>query len=169
MAIRLIAEIILAFAIILTVTGIPVETVNTTETVTAKSTECWCGKPDSFYDMKKEFHLSNTQFISIYETNYDGKMLEKRTTKHLVSFWIDRLLLLGLYFILLIGISCFLYCRKIEYYYKPFLPLTGIILYIVCFPKNHRENKIKKKKNINETVDNGLRVVLSNLNQHLGR
>lgn len=165
---KVISEVILAIMIILIVMGVPTESTKTTEKVKAKDTECSCGKPESFSTMNDRYGINAREADIVYDEYYDNKTILVTEVKHVASYWSDRILVLAAYFLLIGLISAIVSSISTEYWYF-ILPMTETILFLIYFPKNHKQNKINLMTTTNETVVTNLSNMLNKLNNHLNR
>ena len=165
---KVVSEVILAVMIILIVMGVPTKSIKTTERVKAKDTECSCGRPDSFSAMNDRYGINAREADIVYDEYYDNKTTLVTEVKHVVSYWSDRILVLAAYFLLIGLISAIVSGISSEYWYY-ILPMTETILFLVYFPKNHKQNKINLMTTTNETVVTNLSNMLNKLNNHLNR
>ena len=169
MLIKVIAELVIVFYIVLAIMGIPTQTITKTVKEPVKETHCWCGGiPESLKKLNAKYHLSTYDIEQIDANFYAPKMIEYQEKSSIITQWIDRLLIVALYLMLVGLISAIISSNSSSYRYY-ILPIVETITFIFLFPKNHKQKKIEAMTDINDRVSRILPNVISNLNNHLKR
>lgn len=169
MLIKVISELVIVFCIVLAIMGIPTQTITKTVKEPVKETHCWCGGiPESLKKLNAKYHLSTYDIKQIDAKFYAPKMIEYQEKTTIITQWIDRLLIVALYLMLVGLISAIISSNSSSYWYY-ILPIIEIITFIFLFPKNHKQKKIEAMTDINDRVSRILPNVISNLNNHLKR
>lgn len=169
MLIKVISELVIVFCIVLAIMGIPTQTITKTVKEPVKDTHCWCGGiPESLKKLNAKYHLSTYDIEQIDAKFYAPKMIEYQEKTTIITQWIDRLLIVALYLMLVGLISAIISSNSSSYWYY-ILPIIEIITFIFLFPKNHKQKKIEAMTDINDRVSRILPNVISNLNNHLKR
>lgn len=169
MLIKVIAELVIVFCIVLAIMGIPSQTITKTVKEPVKETHCWCGGiPESLKKLNAKYYLSTYDIEQIDTKFYAPKMIEYQEKSSIITQWIDRLLIVALYLMLVGLISAIISSNSSSYRYY-ILPIVETITFIFLFPKNHKQKKIEAMTDINDRVSRILPNVISNLNNHLKR
>lgn len=169
MLIKVISELVIVFCIVLAIMGIPSQTITKTVKEPVKETHCWCGGiPESLKKLNAKYHLSTYDIEQIDTKFYAPKMIEYQEKSSIITQWIDRLLIVALYLMLVGLISAIISSNSSSYRYY-ILPIVETITFIFLFPKNHKQKKIEAMTDINDRVSRILPNVISNLNNHLKR
>ena len=169
MLIKVISELAIVFCIVLAIMGLPTQTTTKTVKEPVKETHCWCnGTPETHKYLNAKYHLSTYDIEQIDTKYYAPKMIEYQDTNPTILQWINRLLIVAAYLLLVGLISAIVSSNSSSYWYY-ILPIIDTLTFIFMFPKNHKEKKIEAMTNINDRVSRILPNVISNLNDHLRR
>lgn len=169
MLIKVISELTIVFCIVLTIMGLPSQTITKTVKEPVKETHCWCGKiPETHKYLNAKYHLSAYDIEQIDTKFYAPKMIEYQDTNPTILQWNNRFLIVAAYLFLIGIISAFVSSTSSNYWYY-ILPIIDTLTFIFQIPKNHKEKKIAAMININDRVSRILPNVISNLNEHLRR
>ena len=167
MLIKVISELVIVFCIVLAVMGIPSQTITKTVKEPVKETHCLSrGIPESLKNLNAKYHLSTYDIEQIDANFYAPKMIEYQEKTTIITQWINRLLIIAAYLVLIGLISAIISATSSSYWYY-ILPIVETITFIFLFPKNHKQKKIEAMTDINDRVSRILPSVISNLNNHL--
>lgn len=171
MLIKVIAELVIVFYIVLAVMGIPSQTIIKTVKKPVKETHCLFERiPESLKNLNAKYHLKyhlSTYDIEQIDANfYAPKMIEYQEKTTIITQWINRFLIIAAYLVLIGFISAIISATSRSYWYY-ILPIVETITFIFLFLKNHKQKKIEAMTDINDRVSRILPSVISNLNNHL--
>ena len=117
--------------------------------------------------MQHHYGLTDAQYNYVHETYFIGNEIEVKSIKTIWSFWIDRVLVLSIYF-LLIGIISIISSANSCSYWFYLLPITELLLFVYdCF-KNRKTRRDKKWNDINSKIVADLPKMLNNMNDYIG-
>ena len=177
MLIKVIAELVIVFYIVLAVMGIPSQTITKTVKEPVKETHCLCrgipeslcrGIPESLKNLNAKYHLSTYDIEQIDANFYASKMIEYQEKTSIITQWINRFLIIAAYLVLIGFISAIISATSSSYWYY-ILPIVETITFIFLFLKNHKQKKIEAMTDINDRVSRILPSIISNFNNHLKR
>ena len=95
-------------------------------------------------------------------------MIEYQEKTTIITQWINRLLIIAAYLVLIGLISAIISATSSSYWYY-ILKIVETITFILLFLKNHKQKKIEAMTDINDRVSRILPSVISNLNNLLKR
>ena len=169
MLIKVISELVIVFCIVLAIMGIPSQTITKTVKEPVKETHCWCEKiPESLKYLNAKYHLSTYDIEQIDTKFYAPKMIEYQEKTSIITQWIDRLLFVAAYLVLIGIISAIISTNSSSYWYY-IIPIIETVTFIFLLPKNLKKKKIEAMSDINDRVSRILPNVISNLNDHIKR